>query len=58
MGEMEHLIERKSTEETEVLRKNMLQCYLVHHKSYMNCPGIEPRPPQSEVKRINTHMKL
>jgi hypothetical protein len=35
--------------ETEVLGKNVLQCYFVHHKSHMTCPGLEPEPPRWEA---------
>jgi hypothetical protein len=27
-------------------KKNLSQCYLVNHRSYMETPGIENRPPQ------------
>jgi hypothetical protein len=30
--------------ETEVFRENLPQCHLVHHKSYMTGPGLEPGP--------------
>jgi len=25
--------------------KNLSHCYFIHHKSYMDWPGIKPRPP-------------
>jgi len=34
------------TEENEVLGEKLIQCHLVHQKSYMDWPGLEPRPPR------------
>jgi hypothetical protein len=31
--------------ETEILGKNLPQCYFVHHNSNMTLPGLEPEPP-------------
>jgi hypothetical protein len=33
-------------EKTEVLGENLSQCHIVHYKSQMNWPGIEPVPPR------------
>jgi hypothetical protein len=29
--------------------KNLSQCHFIHHKSHMDWPGIEPRPPRWEA---------
>jgi hypothetical protein len=42
---IENLVEGRLAEETEVLRENLLQCHLVNHKSHLNRPELEPRPP-------------
>jgi hypothetical protein len=41
---MEHLVEWELAGETEVLGENLL-----HHKSHMTWPGIEPGSPQWEA---------
>jgi hypothetical protein len=38
--------------ETEILRENLPQRHLVHHKSYMTTPGFEPGPPQWETRDL------
>jgi hypothetical protein len=39
---VEHSVEWELAGETKVLGGNLPQCHLVHHKSQMNWPGIEP----------------
>jgi hypothetical protein len=34
---------------TEVLGGDLPQCRVVHHKSNIACPGLEPRPPRWEA---------
>jgi hypothetical protein len=29
--------------------KNLSQCYFVHHKSHMDCPGMESKLPHAEA---------
>jgi hypothetical protein len=38
------------------LQKNLPQCHPAQHKSYMDSPGIEPRPPRDRpaTDRLNT----
>jgi len=36
-------------EKLKYLLKNLPQCHSAYHKSHMDCPGIEPRPPQWEA---------
>jgi hypothetical protein len=31
--------------------RKLSQCYFVHHKSHMNCPGIEPDPHEIRCRR-------
>jgi hypothetical protein len=35
--------------ETYILGENVSQFRFVHHKSHVNCPGLEPGPPQWEA---------
>ena len=30
----------------KLLREKTFQCYIIHHKFHMYCPGIESRLPQ------------
>jgi hypothetical protein len=46
---VEHLVEWELAGETEVLGDKSLQCHLVHHKSDMAWPGIEPGLPRWEA---------
>jgi hypothetical protein len=34
---------------TKYFKENLSQCHSVYHKSYMDWPGIEPRPPWCEA---------
>jgi hypothetical protein len=45
---MEQLVELEFTGETEVLRRNLPQCYFVHHKSHMIWPGTKSWLEQQE----------
>jgi hypothetical protein len=45
---MEYLVEWMAGE-TEVLGENLPRRYLVHHKSHLTRPGIEPGPPRWEA---------
>jgi hypothetical protein len=45
---MENLVEWMA-EETEVLGENLPWRHLVHHKSHLTRPGIEPGPPRWEA---------
>jgi hypothetical protein len=42
MMNVEQSVEWELTEETEVLRENLTQCRLVHHKSHMTWLGSSP----------------
>jgi hypothetical protein len=46
MMSVEQSVERQLAGETEVIGENLPQCHFVHHKSHMNSPGIETRPPR------------
>jgi hypothetical protein len=46
---MEHLVEWEFTAETEALREELPQCHIVHRKSHMTWPEIEPGPPRWEA---------
>jgi hypothetical protein len=46
------------TEETKVLREDMQQCCFVHHKSYMNWPRFEHRPPVWEARNQSPELLL
>jgi hypothetical protein len=39
---VEQLVERRLAEETEVLGEHLPQRHLVHHKSHMTRPGLDP----------------
>jgi hypothetical protein len=39
------LFEWRFAGKPKYLARNPAWCYLVHHKSHMDCPGIEPSPP-------------
>jgi hypothetical protein len=34
--------------------KNTSKCHTIHHKSHIDRPGTEPRPPQWENKQLTT----
>jgi hypothetical protein len=44
MMNVEQSMEWELAGETEVLGENLLQYHIVHYKSYMTWPGLEPRP--------------
>jgi hypothetical protein len=46
---IEQLVERELTDETEGLGENLPQRHFVHHKSHMTRPGFEPGPPRWEA---------
>ena len=41
----------------EVLGETLSQCYIVHHKSHMGWPVIEPGSPRWNVK-FEVHLKI
>jgi hypothetical protein len=49
MVTVEQLVERRLAGETEVLGENLPQRHIVHHKSHMTRPGLEPGPPRWEA---------
>jgi hypothetical protein len=46
---MEHQWNETDREKPKNSGKNLSQCHFVHHKSNMERPGIEPRPPRSKA---------
>jgi hypothetical protein len=46
---VEQLVEWRLVGETEVLGENLPQRHLVHRKSHMTRPGLEPGPPRGEA---------
>jgi hypothetical protein len=52
---VEQLVEERLAGETEVLGENLPQRHLVHHKSHLTRPEIEPGPPRwkPETNRLS-----
>jgi hypothetical protein len=46
---VEQLVEWRLAGETEALPENLPQRHLVHHKSHITRPGLEPGPPRREA---------
>jgi hypothetical protein len=46
---MEHRWNEIDRGKPKYSEKNLSQCHLVHHKSHMDRPGIEPGPPLGEA---------
>jgi hypothetical protein len=44
---VEQLVEWRLAGETEVLGENLTQRHIVHHKSHITRPGLEPTIPAS-----------
>jgi hypothetical protein len=49
MMNVEQLVEWELAGKTETLGENLPQCHLVHHKSHMTWPGLEPGPPPNRL---------
>jgi hypothetical protein len=49
MMSVEQSVEWELAGKTEVLAENLPQFHFADHKSHMNWPGLEPRPPRWEA---------